>query len=85
MLSILKLNLRGYSAYRIARELEIDPPTVYASLKAARKNFAEAEKMLMELKAIGWPEKMPEIKRGTQQSTLHEREHKLGLMSGSRD
>jgi hypothetical protein len=85
MLSILKLNLRGYSAYRIARKLEIDPPTVYASLKAARKNFAEADKMLMELKAIGWPEKTPETKQGTQQPTLHEREHKHGLMLESRN
>jgi hypothetical protein len=51
--------------------LDQDPPTVYVSLKAAKQNFAEADKMLGELKALGWPEKLPEIaskiRRGAQQ------------------
>jgi hypothetical protein len=33
---------------------------VYVSLKAAKTNFAEAEKMIKELEALGWPEKVPE-------------------------
>ena len=61
MFQILKLRLQGLSAYKIARELNLDPPMVYASLKAAKTNFAEAEKMINELKALGWPEKLPEI------------------------
>lgn len=55
MHEILKLYLQDLSAYKIARELNLDPPTVYASLKAAKKNFLEVEKMLAELKALGWP------------------------------
>jgi len=34
---------------------------VYVSLKAAKTNFAEAEKMIEELKALGWPEKVREV------------------------
>ena len=54
MFNILKLNLQGFSPYRIARKLEMDPPSVYVSLKAAKKNFSEADKMLQELKGLGW-------------------------------
>ena len=61
MFEILKLYLQGLSAYKIARKLNLDPPMVYASLKAAKTNFAEAEKMIKELKALGWPEKLPEV------------------------
>jgi len=61
MHEILKLHLQGLSTYKIARMLDQDPPTVYVSLKAAKQNFAEADKMLGELKALGWPEKLPEI------------------------
>jgi len=71
MFEILKLYLQGLSAYKIARKLNLDPPMVYASLKAAKTNFAEAEKMIKELKALGWPEKLPEVesqsRRGAQQ------------------
>ncbi len=83
MLEILKLRLQGLSAYRIARKLEVDPPTVYAGLKAARKNFAAADEMISELKARGWPQKLEEIekhnseriqekKRATQQASRNE-------------
>jgi len=61
MHEILKLHLQGLSAYKIARKLNLDPPTVYASLKAAKRNFALADKMITELKALGWPLKLPEI------------------------
>jgi len=61
MFEILKLRLQGFSAYKIARKLNLDPPTVYRGLNFAERNFAEVDKMLTELKALGWPEKLPEI------------------------
>ena len=61
MHEILKLRLQGFSAYKIARKLNQDPPMVYKSLKAAKRNFAEIDKMLLELKALGWPEKLAQI------------------------
>ena len=48
---------------KIARKLDLDPPTIYSSLKAAKRNFAKADKMLTELKALGWPTKLPEIEQ----------------------
>ena len=63
MFEILKLHLQGLSAYKIARKLDLDPPTIYSSLKAAKRNFAKADKMLTELKALGWPTKLPEIEQ----------------------
>lgn len=63
MFKILKLNLQGHSAYQVARKLSMDPPTVYTSLKAAKRNFAKADAMLNELKALGWPLKLPEIEQ----------------------
>lgn len=63
MLEILKLRLQGYSAYKIARKLNLDPPTVYRGLDFATKNFAEVEKMLAELKGLGWPEKLVEVEK----------------------
>jgi len=70
MFQILKLHLQGLSAYRIARKLGLDPPMVYASLKAAKTNFAEAENMLTQLKALGWPITLPEIEK-----QIHARAH----------
>ena len=61
MFEILKLYLQGLSAYKIARKLNLDPPVVYASLKAAKTNFATVDKMIDELKACGWPEKLAEV------------------------
>jgi hypothetical protein len=63
MFEILKLHLQGLSAYKIARKLNLDPPMVYASLKAAKTNFAKADKMLTQLKAQGWPLKLPEVEK----------------------
>lgn len=63
MFQILKLYLQGLSAYKIARNLGLDPPMVYASLKAAKQNFAEIDKMLAELKALGWPLKLLEVEK----------------------
>ena len=63
MHEILKLNLQGLSAYKIARKLSLDPPTVYGSLKAAKENFAKTDKMLDELKALGWPNRLPEVEQ----------------------
>jgi hypothetical protein len=63
MHQILKLYLQGLSAYKIARKLNLDPPMVYASLKAAKKNFVEADKMIIELKKLGWPDKLTEAKK----------------------
>lgn len=65
MHEILKLRLQGFSAYKIARKLNQDPPMVYKSLKAGKRNFAEIDKMVMELKALGWPEKLVEIEIGS--------------------
>jgi transcriptional regulator len=66
MHEILKLRLQGLSAYKIARKLEVEPPTVYAALKAAKQNFPEAEKMINELRALGWPSKLVEVERAQQ-------------------
>jgi len=63
MFDILKLNLQGLSPYKIARKLTMDPPSVYTSLKAAKTNFAEADKMIQELKALGWPNKLTEVEQ----------------------
>ena len=63
MFQILKLHLQGLSAYKIARKLGLDPPMVYASLKAAKTNFAQAENMLTQLKTVGWPTRLPEIEK----------------------
>jgi hypothetical protein len=73
MLEILKLNLQGFSAYKIARKLGFDPPTVYASLKAAKQNFREADKMLTELKALGWPMKLPEVEEQIRNRNPHKK------------
>jgi hypothetical protein len=73
MFKILTLNLKGKSCYAIARELDMDPPTVYVSLKAAKKNFAEAETMLTELKALGWPIKLAEIQKEIRKKSPKER------------
>ena len=70
MYEILKLRLHGFSAYKIARKLNQDPPMVYKSLKAGKRNFAEIDKMLMELKGLGWPEKLAEIEKANR---VHER------------
>jgi hypothetical protein len=35
----------------------MDPPTVYASLRAAKTNFIIADRWLVELKALGWRHK----------------------------
>jgi hypothetical protein len=61
MFQILKLRLQGLSAYKIARKLNLDPPMVYASLKAGKTNFATVDKMIHELKGLGWPEKLLEV------------------------
>ena len=70
MHQILKLYLQGLSAYKIARKLNLDPPMVYTSLKAAKKNFVEADKMIIELKKLGWPDKLAETKKANR---THER------------
>ena len=70
MFQILKLHLQGLSAYKIARKLGLDPPMVYASLKAAKTNFAQAENMLTQLKTVGWPTRLPEIEK-----QIHARAH----------
>jgi hypothetical protein len=63
MHEILKLRLQGLSAYKIAKELHMDPPTVYTSLSSAKQNFAAVDKMLGELKALGWPERLLEVEQ----------------------
>jgi len=92
MHEILKLRLQGFSAYKIARKLNQDPPMVYKSLKAGKRNFAEIDKMLMELKALGWPEKLPEIesqisrrahqKRTVAQETLLTQSEEIAIKLG---
>jgi len=63
MHDVLMLHLQGYSAYRIARKLNLDPPSVYAGLKAAKQNFRLADEMIMDLKARGWPAKLAEVEQ----------------------
>lgn len=63
MFEILKLHLEGKSAYFIAREFAMDPPSIYRCLKTAERNFEETERMLAELKALGWPAKLAEVKQ----------------------
>ena len=60
---VLKMTLQGLSPYKIARKLGIDPPSVYSSLEAAKRNFPKADEMVTELKALGWPDKLPEIQQ----------------------
>jgi hypothetical protein len=65
---------------------------VYVSLKAAKTNFAEAEKMIKELKALGWPEKVPEVEsqisrrahqnRTVAQETLLTRSEEIAIKLG---
>lgn len=83
MFQILKLYLQGLSAYKIARKLALDPPMVYASLKAAKQNFAETDRMLAELKTLGWPVRLLEVEkqlraRAHQKRTAQEIAPKLG-------
>jgi hypothetical protein len=92
MFEILKLRLQGFSAYKIARKLNLDPPTVYRGLNFAEKNFAEVDKMLTELKALGWPEKLPEVEsqisrrahqnRTVAQETLPTRPEEIAIKLG---
>jgi hypothetical protein len=56
MFQILKLKIQGDTAYRIARKLNMDPPQVYRTLEFAKANFQEANRMIEELKRLGWPE-----------------------------
>jgi transcriptional regulator len=77
MHEILKLHLQGLSAYKIARRLNLDPPTVYVSLKAAKQNFQEADKMLEELKAMGWPMKVLEVEEALQKRRAQETTPKM--------
>jgi hypothetical protein len=73
MFEILKLRLQEYSAYKIARKLNMDPPTVYRGLDSAEKNFATVEKMLIELKALGWPTKLPEVEEQIRNKSSHKK------------
>jgi hypothetical protein len=92
MFEILKLRLQGFSAYKIARKLNLDPPTVYRGLNFAEKNFVEVDKMLTELKALGWPEKLPKIasqisrrahqNRTVTQETLPTRSEEIAIKLG---
>lgn len=47
---ILRLKLRRMSGYRIGRELGIDPPNVYHSLKAGKRKL---RKFIQDLKELG--------------------------------
>jgi hypothetical protein len=60
MCDVLKLILQGKSCYAIARELDMDPPSIYVSYHAAKENLPKIDKMLTELKALGWPDKLAE-------------------------
>ena len=67
MFEILKLRLQGDTGYKIARKLRIDPPEAYRTLKTAHANFAEAAKMLEELRQLGWPTKLREAETAEQE------------------
>jgi len=73
MFEVFKLYLQGYSGYKIARKLNLDPPAVYAALESAKHNFAEADKMLTHLKALGWPLKLPEVEEQIRSKNPHKK------------
>ena len=43
----------------IARKLGMNPPAVYDSLKAAKRNYWIAKLQLQELETLGFSEKIP--------------------------
>jgi len=69
----MKLFLQGKSPYQIARQLRMDPPSVYTSLKAAKENFPKAQKMLIELESLGWPDKLAEVEQNIRSKSPHKR------------
>jgi predicted transcriptional regulator len=74
MFEATKLYLQGFSAYKVSKKLNISPPAVYASLATAKQNFQEADKMLNELKSIGWPQKLPDTEAQTSSKKLVKKE-----------
>lgn len=54
----LKRSLQGQSGYKIARELGMDPPGVYASIERGKRNFLKVKEILAELEALGFSEKL---------------------------
>jgi len=77
MFLILKMYMQKKSPYKIARELNVSPPLVYKSLEQAEKNFVKADKMLNELKLLGWPEKVQEAHEQLQKRTAQKPEPDL--------
>ncbi len=51
---ILLLNAKGFSDYRIARKLRMDPPNVYRSRKAALRKIAQAKVDLSFAEALNY-------------------------------
>jgi DNA-binding CsgD family transcriptional regulator len=52
---ILELAMQGLSDYKIARKLDVDPPTVTRSRKNALKKLQHAQEDLKYATRIGWP------------------------------
>lgn len=64
-INILKIQLaERVSTYKIARKLNRAPSSVYRSIGLAKENLARAEKLLSELKQLGYPEGLEIKKRG---------------------
>jgi len=51
---ILELCKQGLSDYKIARELDVDPPSITASRKNALKKLKEAEEELTWARELGY-------------------------------
>jgi DNA-binding NarL/FixJ family response regulator len=51
---ILKLAMQGLSDYKIARKLDVDPPTVARSRKNALKKLQHAQEDLNYARSVGW-------------------------------
>lgn len=69
MHQILLLHLKGFSGHKISHMLNLHEPTVYSSLKAAKRNFSEADRMIADLKALGWPQKLVEVEENQRRRT----------------
>ena len=62
-INILKIQLaEQISAYKIARKLNRAPSSVYRSIGLAKENLHKVEKVLFELKQLGYPDGL-EIKK----------------------
>ncbi|MDH5462502.1 MAG: hypothetical protein OEX09_09825 [Candidatus Bathyarchaeota archaeon] len=73
MFQALKLQLQGASPYEIARIQKRNPPAVYDSLKAAKRNFWIVKLQLEELELLGFSAKIPPPNTADEEASTQER------------